>query len=811
MVVSGNDPLESFLNPIQFVKNAISPLESNFRKVAKNFEHCFNGVSKNVNLNSSVSDTNVEVLAAHLNVKKNKSGQSVVVNGDDGKKGKVPIKIFVGIFTPKCGSNVNICDIIRDGVEKLDMDVSKKERCGSYNGGEENSSCLHFEVALPFLINGLLQAIPRPFKVEKKWVQKMSNEDGFNCDDSHVKLELKQRVGESKKALNVKEGKDLAFEYLIDFVFDLSHLLKFHIGIQDHESKNTNFDHFKVLTSILEGKRADVNGFLGNLKFARVGGVPSSIVDMPSVKDVEEGEGVSNAVNQEDNDGGNSAQKLANGLLSIPLSNVERLRSTLSTVSFTELIELLPQIGKSTKEDHPDKKKLFSVQDFFRYTETEGKRFFQELDRDGDGQVTLEDLEVAMRKRKLPKRYAHEFMRRTRSHLFSKSFGWKQFLSLMEQKEPTILRAYTSLCLSKSGTLQKSEILASLNNAGLPANEDNAVAMMRFLNADTEESISYGHFRNFMVLLPSDRLQEDPRSIWFEAATVVAVPPPVEIPTGSVLKSALIGGLSCALSTSLLYPVDTVKTRVQASTLTFPEILSKLPELGVQGLYRGSIPAILGQFSSHGLRTGIFEASRLVLVNIAPTLPEIQVQSVASFCSTFLGTAVRIPCEVLKQRLQAGLFNNVGEAIVGTWQQDGLKGFFRGTGATLCREVPFYVAGMGLYAESKKAIQKLLGRELEPWETIAVGALSGGLSAVLTTPFDVIKTRSMTAPQGRPVTLSIVAFSILRHEGPLGLFKGAVPRFFWIAPLGAMNFAGYELARKAMDKNEENGEPLVQK
>lgn len=102
----------------------------------------------------------------------------------------------------------------------------------------------------------------------------------------------------------------------------------------------------------------------------------------------------------------------------------------------------------------------------------------------------------------------------------------------------------------------------------------------------------------------------------------------------------------------------------------------------------------------------------------------------------------------------------------------------------------------------QKAAEKLLSRELEPWETIAVGALSGGLAAVVTTPFDVMKTRMMTA-QGRSVSMSFVFVSILRHEGPIGLFKGAVPRFFWIAPLGAMNFAGYELARKAMDKNEE--------
>lgn len=254
-----------------------------------------------------------------------------------------------------------------------------------------------------------------------------------------------------------------------------------------------------------------------------------------------------------------------------------------------------------------------------------------------------------------------------------------------------------------------------------------------------------------------------------------------------------------SLVEAILIKLFSYQTRVQASTVSFPELLSRLPQIGFQGLYRGSIPAILGQFCSHGLRTGIFEASKLLLINVAPNLPEIQVQSMASFCSTFLGTAVRIPCEVLKQRLQAGLYDNVGEAIVGTFQQDGINGFFRGTAATLCREVPFYVAGMGLYAEAKKTAQNILRRDLEPWETIAVGALSGGLAAIITTPFDMMKTRMMTSTPGLPVSMQAVAFTILRREGPLGLFKGAVPRFFWIAPLGAMNFAGYELARKAMD------------
>ena len=82
-----------------------------------------------------------------------------------------------------------------------------------------------------------------------------------------------------------------------------------------------------------------------------------------------------------------------------------------------------------------------------------------------------------------------------------------------------------------------------------------------------------------------------------------------------------------------------------------------------------------------------------------------------------------------------------------------------------------------------QAAQHVLKRDLDAWETVAVGALSGGLAAIVTTPFDVMKTRMMTAPPGTPVSMQMIVFSILRNEGPLGLFKDAIPRFFWIAPL----------------------------
>ena len=87
-------------------------------------------------------------------------------------------------------------------------------------------------------------------------------------------------------------------------------------------------------------------------------------------------------------------------------------------------------------------------------------------------------------------------------------------------------------------------------------------------------------------------------------------------------------------------------------------------------------------------------------------------------------------------------------------------------------------------------------RELTSAQTIGIGALSGAIAAVLTTPADVIKTRIMTLPAGQSFSFGQMVLEIAQKEGFAAFFKGALARSLWIAPVGAMNFAGYELAKQ---------------
>eukprot|EP00899_Mesostigma_viride_P002627 jgi/Mesvir1/12365/Mv00548-RA.1 len=480
-----------------------------------------------------------------------------------------------------------------------------------------------------------------------------------------------------------------------------------------------------------------------------------------------------------------------------------------------DLARLMASAAKQLhgEEPHyPTKDRLTAVENFFKYTEEEGRRLFKEMDRDGDGRVKLEDVRAVMRARRLPPSYASAFLSRVRRHWLASSFGWDEFHELMASAEKPTLKAFTALGPSHEGNLGRDQLKQVLTSLELPATDENVGAMMRVLDVNCERDgrVSYGEFRNFVLLIPKERMaNENPSVVWFEAATMVPVAPPA-LASKQVLVSAIVGGMASCCSTAGMHPLDTLKTRLQSSVekVAFKELFAQIPRLGGPlALYKGIIPALVGSFGSNGIRTGVYEAVMLAL-KAFPIVGDLQAQSVASFVGTLMGTSFRIPNEVMKQRLQAQMYPNVVAAFQGILKAEGVGGFFNGTSAMLAREIPLFVVGMVAYEQLKNLIRggkEGVGRELAPWEKLGIGAMAGALAAMVTTPADVLKTRMML----NGITANVALTSLLQREGPTALFKGALARAVWIAPLGALNFAGYELAKRALAAREQEAKQLV--
>ena len=140
-------------------------------------------------------------------------------------------------------------------------------------------------------------------------------------------------------------------------------------------------------------------------------------------------------------------------------------------------------------------------------------------------------------------------------------------------------------------------------------------------------------------------------------------------------------------------------------------------------------------------------------------------------------------------------------------RQLGLRGMYRGTFATLARDVPFSLTFFSMVSWLKN--MGIKPGEATPLSTIfASGIIAGGFAAALVTPADVVKTRLQVISQpGDPVykgqldcyrfvvvyfLIYILYRSIIRNEGVGALFKGVVPRVLIVSPLFAISIFIYE-------------------
>ncbi|KAL9599495.1 MAG: hypothetical protein Q9219_003834 [cf. Caloplaca sp. 3 TL-2023] len=293
--------------------------------------------------------------------------------------------------------------------------------------------------------------------------------------------------------------------------------------------------------------------------------------------------------------------------------------------------------------------------------------------------------------------------------------------------------------------------------------------------------------------------------------------PPTLTPSISPFTRALLAGALAGTTVDLsLYPIDTLKTRLQSSAGFYPSG-------GFRGIYAGVGSALVGSAPGAALFFVTYEGikSRLRLGREAARDERIGEEGrghregwrepvdhmVAASAGEVAACAVRVPTEVIKQRAQAtqqpssmaALRFTLGQRVeigwVGVWRE-----LYRGWSITVMREVPFTAIQFPLWEGMKAWRRRKTGRgEVNAVESGVLGSVAGAVAAGLTTPLDVLKTRLMLAAKKQPA-LSLFR-QIWKESGPKVFLTGIGPRIMWISAGGAIFLGSYQWAYNSMTGN----------
>ncbi|KAL9234749.1 hypothetical protein vseg_009580 [Gypsophila vaccaria] len=261
-----------------------------------------------------------------------------------------------------------------------------------------------------------------------------------------------------------------------------------------------------------------------------------------------------------------------------------------------------------------------------------------------------------------------------------------------------------------------------------------------------------------------------------------------------------------------MFPVDTIKTRMQAlgscpikSVGVLTASRSILLSDGPAGFYRGIAAMGLGAGPAHAVYFSVYEFFKKSLSGGNPNNHLAHASS--GVCATVMSDAVLTPMDMVKQRLQlsggpAGAYSGVWHCVKRVLKDEGFGAFYASYRTTVLMNAPFTAVHFATYEAAKKGLVEISPHNDD--ETLIVhataGAAAGALASFVTTPLDVVKTQLQC--QGvcgcdRFTNGSIrhVIKTIVKKDGYKGLLRGWVPRMLFHAPAAAICWSTYEAAK----------------
>ena len=274
-------------------------------------------------------------------------------------------------------------------------------------------------------------------------------------------------------------------------------------------------------------------------------------------------------------------------------------------------------------------------------------------------------------------------------------------------------------------------------------------------------------------------------------------PPPSKwrIAAGNLAAGATAG---CAVEAAL-YPIDTIKTRLQAM-VSGGGIGALIKAGGGRALYSGVWGNLVGVAPASAVFMAVYEPVKQAVIKSQPSDRAFLGPLTAGVAAGLASSVIRVPTEVVKTRMQTGEFKHAFTALKTIVAREGARGIFAGYGSFLLRDLPFDAIEFVTYEQLKKGYKTAVlkdERELNSAEHSVFGAGAGAATGLLTTPLDVLKTRLMIQGQnGKYKNVLDCAVKIVQEEGAGALFRGWQPRVIWIGVGGSVFFTVLEASKQ---------------
>lgn len=268
-------------------------------------------------------------------------------------------------------------------------------------------------------------------------------------------------------------------------------------------------------------------------------------------------------------------------------------------------------------------------------------------------------------------------------------------------------------------------------------------------------------------------------------------------PTVTLPQKLFVGASAGVFGTSLIYPLDVLKTQIQSSSqrLTFRSLSNMMTSVGSGGLYRGFSACLIGIAPEKALKLTVNDFMRDFFTMGGGKSIQVHQEMIAGSMAGLIQLIVTVPYESVKIRLQMRGANTAMEAV----RAMGAKGLYRGLTATFYRDVPFCLVFFPLYAQLKsQQMSRFYANQSEPFHVgLVAGIGAGAISAAMVTPADMLKTRIQ---QGLNGNMGFFAFAqdVARKEGTAALFKGWQARVLVIAPLYGIVSLAFELQKRIL-------------